>query len=606
MSLQQGGNELVNRKYLAKYNSTEVRGGIRMPSSNSDLNALRSWIQYKYVDKIWYGCDGSGSNNSSGAPEAPVEVQTAPPGRRKIINDVSTQLQPQEDLFGGGWDAFGETPASPAPAAHDATDFDTVAVSSPKASNNASFHADFGNQQPTAVHIPQQEPFETNFDQPQFKTIFDQPQQFNPVNHNQRQNQQQQPSFHADFDQLIRTQRPDFDSNLMNGQLQQQIEPSFEANFDHVQNLATDGFGNFITNQSNTKNNLIDQQHSFCNSDQKNMQPYANFNQTSTQLNQTAIVQAQYTQPQLTMPTVTMSLSANNANVQSQGVSNNFGSFNQAGVQSVQPNQGLSNIGKSDQAAPDGPQMIAAVSGPDMSASNEAEQVHTYPTAFTSTAIDSIGLRDADKKSAFDAFDGLSLGPSLGLTEKSWADDAAATLGGPPPPVHGDSNDTSANTTAKLQETTMMLQNLSLEQLLQVQEFIFSLFSPDNYNSLADSATETKRMTEAVPKLHMSNECSVGHNLHVGEIPVSTQMPSIGMGSNMAANPEKNMMNVNQKSMETGSTMRSNVSSIPAIKIGSPSFNDQVQASDDVVEAPKANLGNLPPVEKEGNPFDMY
>lgn len=704
--LQQGGNEIVNGRYLAKYNSNEVRGRMRMPSNNSDLNALRSWIQYKYVDKIWFMDDGSGSTNAGKVPEAPAEVQTAPPGRRKIINAPQQQQQPQEDLFGGGWDAFGEVQAAPVPPTNDFADFGAPAVASP-VDNNASFQADFGSQQPTMVNMPpqQQQPFEANFDQqPRFQANFDQqPQQqsmfdanFNQASQNQQQIQQQQnqqmqstfqanfdqpnqmnghtqqqmqPSFQANFDQPSQLQQqqmqPSFQanfdqSNQMNGHAQQQMLPSFQANFDQASNQANqvvNSFGNFDTNQNSMRQDQANvvQQGMFT----------ANFDQTQTHMNQTAPatkVQPAQQQPNMfnanfnvssqTAPTMNGPKPAsfsvnfdqpNNAmmnegmstlNVQQQittGMNQStdqMGEFNQADVSqsNSQTNVQQSNMGVAQISN------VTPANQPSISSDSMSNAMN--PNAFRSI--------DDDKKSAFDAFEGLSLEPSPGLMEKSWADDAASS-DLPAPPMLGDSDANNNHLTvcddavksAKVQEISTMLKGLSLEHLLEVQKCINSLSHvavSSQGSLLADSAAQMKRIVGAdLPQQMMANIGANGHDEQTTQQfqqnlnPGIAQMQPIDMDS--AANPQITLTNngrmngfMNQQPMGVGSSMPSSmnenqsVTQMPITKGGVMDFNNQQatqsqtvgmgsDASNDIPEVPTSAL---PPVEKEGNPFDMY
>jgi hypothetical protein len=671
MMLQKGGNEIVNAKYLAKYNAGEMRGRMRMPSNNSDLNALRTWIQYKYVDKIWFADDGSGSMSApvGRVPEAPAEVQTAPPGRRKIIN---AQPQPQEDLFGGGgWDAFGNSPA-PAPAADNFADFGA------NTAPDNSFQADFGSQQPTMVNMPpqqqfgdfgqqnlqqqpQQQPFEADFDQPQFQANFDQPQQQNGYN--------------AKFDQCH-----------VNGQQSQQVVPSFQANIEQPNqgmnnfgNMQQHGinqqqhFGNFDKAQTNANQN--NPQHIVQQQQQQQQGMFnANFDASPNMQahQQSNMFQANFEQSN-NNAVMNQGMGPNNMQSHNQGM-NNFGNFdqpnmNQSSVQ--QPVMGMmnqdNNFGNFDQASTGGfgdisqrqqvntPQInINTMQGSGMvNSTNESipglanqktnpNDAHSQPE--NQPALNPNAFRSVDdgKKSAFDAFDGLSLEPSPGLMEKSWADDAATASSAPPPPVFGDSNvdggyATVTDDTAKsvkVQEIVMMLQNLSVEQLSQVENYISSLGSSvartttQNNNLLADSAAEMKSMVLGVQHQHMGvNDCAANYNgqsmqqSQYTPNPGFTPAQAVGVSSTVPGNMNGSMpnggMTYNQQQVDMGPHISSNMNGTPDFnsKMGMPpgdsmSTNDQSMQNDDVPKVPTSSSlfprSTLPPVEKEGNPFDIY
>ena len=151
------GNEAVNAIYLANYNSRNER--MKAPHNNTDLQHLRSWIQKKYIDKLW--CDkekerdsksaSSGSTNGGAArsPNRSKPKSNNETGRRKIMPNVKEQQQP----------------AAPAPAAStqpppDLFGFDSIVATSTNANttnNNDNWDAFGGSTQ------NQSDPFDADF-----------------------------------------------------------------------------------------------------------------------------------------------------------------------------------------------------------------------------------------------------------------------------------------------------------------------------------------------------------------------------------------------------------------------------------------------------------
>eukprot|EP00956_Cyclotella_meneghiniana_P007407 scaffold10109_cov42-Cyclotella_meneghiniana.AAC.1 len=731
-----------------------------MPTNNSDLNALRNWITYKYVDKIWFQEDVDGSAKvKESVVEAPNEVQTAPPGRRKIIQDQPQQQQQSQenDLFGGGWDAFDSSnaPAAVTPAFQ--ADFGSAPVSS-----NA-FQADFGSQQqPTMVNMPptQQQPFEANFDQAQQNLQPQQPVQSSfeanfasfdqgGAPHVQNQQQHAQPSFQANFGAPSSQPQPSFQANFdPSPQSQQpQQQSMFHANFDQVtqpapsqtqqQNMFNANFGqmqqtNVQTQQqpnpprdSQQENTTFDakfDQSPMQASQQNNSNVmmnqgtngFGNFDQTN-QNNQIQMQQS-HLQP-MTQSNVMMSQGTNNygdfsannlqqnnnMNMQhpnimnmNQGM-NHFGKMDQSSVGANQNNlkevqsdnvatmnQGMNNFGNFDQgfntnsqqeashqhlqqqgvANANTPQMsVNSMQGPvtkDLQGStgsyNESsqevtDQILTSSEGNQQSTINSNAFRSVDdeRKSAFDAFDGLSLEPTPNAMESTGEVESTTTpsyMTSPPMP-----NPSLGNTNAgddqtksiKLQETAMMLKNLSLEQLLQVQHYIVSLESSDGSAPSGVESSVHMNMNDTMGDIqtqqNISERDTMGFNQTTVQqfqhTPELSQMQSLGPSSNIQSNLNGKSTSNFEVAMSNGSTMHSNKQQMgfnmqssmngapnsghnPTIaKEGAMNINSHhqyqqplsngmgqmhgVTPDPTVVSAP-----TLPPVEKEGNPFDMY
>lgn len=729
-----------------------------MPSNNSDLNALRNWITYKYVDKIWFQEDDDRSDKVKEiVVEAPIEVQTAPPGRRKIIQDQPQQQQPQEnDLFGGGWDAFSNSAPAPAAPAFQA-DFGSAPVS-----NNA-FQADFGSQQqPTMVNIPATEPhpFEANFAptqhnqpqqpaQPSFAANFASFDQ-GGASHVQNQQQQAHPSFQANFDAPSSQPQPssmfhaNFDEvtqpaptqaqqqNMFNanfGQIQQanlqtrqqsnppretqQENTTFNAKFDQspmqasqqnnnnaMMNQGTNGFGNFDqTNQkyqiqmqqshlqpmtqsngmmSQGTNNVGDfsannfQLNTDMNMQQPNntnmnqgMNHFENMDQSSVCANQNGSKE-----PQLENVT-TMNHVMNNFGNFDQGFNSNsqqelshqhiqqgsahannhemsMDSIQVSGKQDLQGSTESNN--ESYHAVTD---QIPASSDASYSAQQGNQQNTINPNAFRSV--------DDERKSAFDAFDGLSLEPTPGVIESTEVNESNApssymTSPAIPNPSFGNNITVDDETKSiKVQETAMMLNSLSLEQLLQVQHYIASFkcsdgSSPSGVESVQMNCTmgsfQTQQNTAERDTMSF-NQTTVQQLQHISEMP---QIQSLGPSSNIQSNlngmstsnfevamsNNGSVMNSNRQQM--GFNIHSSMNDAPssghnhsianegAMKTNGHHSMHQYQqtpsngmgqmhnvaamaynTSNDEIPDPTAVLApTLPPVEKEGNPFDMY
>ncbi len=50
-ALEHGGNTEFNSKYMARYNQAK---DLPLPSTLTDINKLRDFIKFKYVDKKWH------------------------------------------------------------------------------------------------------------------------------------------------------------------------------------------------------------------------------------------------------------------------------------------------------------------------------------------------------------------------------------------------------------------------------------------------------------------------------------------------------------------------------------------------------------------------
>eukprot|EP00956_Cyclotella_meneghiniana_P014068 scaffold20874_cov48-Cyclotella_meneghiniana.AAC.1 len=189
----------------------------------------------------------------------------------------------------------------------------------------------------------------------------------------------------------------------------------------------------------------------------------------------------------------------------------------------------------------------------------------------------------------------------------------------------------------KLQETAMMLNNLSLEQLLQVQHYIASLESSDGSAPSGVESSVHMNMNGTMGNIqtqqNISERDSMGFNQTTVQqfqhTPEVSQMQSLGPSSNIQSN-------LNGKStMSNGSTMHSNkqqmgfnmqssmngaqnsghnptIANEGAMNINShhqfqqPLPNGMGQMHGVTPDPTVVSAPTLPPVEKEGNPFDMY
>mmetsp|Transcript_23669 Transcript_23669/g.56027 ORF Transcript_23669/g.56027 Transcript_23669/m.56027 type:complete len:976 (+) Transcript_23669:254-3181(+) len=177
----ESGNEAVNARFLARYDA-----GTSMPMPReSELDAIRTWIRTKYIDRKW--CErGSPSGDSGGGTRsnnrsAKTAVKSSDRGsnsRRQIMPSTKpaaapAPAAPAEDLFGfdtvapskepasqsdSHWDAFGGSMQNQQSAPTFQADFGNAppAAQSSAPADSATFEADFGNsaQQPTMVAMP--------------------------------------------------------------------------------------------------------------------------------------------------------------------------------------------------------------------------------------------------------------------------------------------------------------------------------------------------------------------------------------------------------------------------------------------------------------------
>jgi hypothetical protein len=606
-----------------------------MPENNGDLNALRSWIRCKYVDKLWF------VDNSTASPAvpAPGEIQTAPPGRRKIIHD-DPQKKEEGDLF-GGWDAFGSSaPAQPTmvtmPPQHTSfeadfasLDRDVTAVSNQQQQQPVQFQANFDQQQDVfqGNNFSQsqlQNMFQANFEQSGASAVPPQQQSSFQTNSDQggatNASHQQQLSFQADFDQ----------GGAFNASQQQ---PMFHANFDqaasNVQNQQQSMFtANFY--QANQVNSQQQQQLSF----------QSNFDQNQPKQD---MFRANFDQSSM-------------ATMQVQGM-NNYGNLDQSDAN--QASLQISNFGKFDQSAagqqhgalsfgqlqlqqqpdfhtnsmPGGETLnqqtegFADNSNNALDANNQCDQ----QTAMNTNAFQSL---NDEKKNAFDAFDGLSLEPTTAGLMKSSGTEVDAAPSRSSPANHSSVEGKvhvrdDAEKLVKMQETAMMLRNLSLEQLILVQQFIARL---ESLNASASNDVEFDNAATMTGVMG-SNKHQLGMHMGLGTN-TPTPNPDISIANGRAVDF------VNHQQVGAGSTIQSNLNSalnapnldMPKMNEGAMNFNcyqptQQLQQPlvsvvgqmqnmqmmtglgasipNDTPEPSTAN-NPLPPVEKEGNPFDMY
>ena len=653
-----------------------------MPRDNSDLNRLRTWIACKYVDRVWY-VEDEGDDATAVAPPK-RDVQTAPPGRRKIIHDE----QPQQDLFGGGsWDAF----ASNENANHNSTfhaDFGSASVA-----NDATFQADFGvQQQPTMVDMPREQKLEADFaafgsfDQSS-NVINQQEQQTDMFNANydlnlpnqavpnaQIRQQQMQPSFQTNFEQVNEIgpqggQQNMFEANFdqvnqtaPNAQiLQQQIQPSFQANFGQMNDISQQQQNIFSDNNFDPSNqtavNLRTQQH-------QTQPPF------QASFDQSAQVTSQQLQQNMFSANFDQLSQTNNMQSQQQKMITNFDhnhtipsnmpNDTQNVPTAISQSHGANVAPLNTNTTPPSPVIKQPTAVGNANYTNESSANQTPDTSNISHEFqqpiavnpNAFGVADKDKNSAFDAFEGLSLEPTPGLMERFETDNYASTTLVPPPVP-----DTGVEKSTKVQEITIMLDKLSLNQLSQVHQFIMSLSCPENAattksNLLADSAEEMKSMVGGIPTQMKLDEGSTNHNK---QVPMQQyeqcshsgmpQMQHMGMGPSTTSIVNGNgITNPGMSIVTGGATSSSNQShnnqmgvsgtsaSNPTLTLayqGAMNFNSQKPS-----QLPASGMGQmqvnrmgsnmtkdlsamqsstsrvsesmLPPIEKEGNPFDTY
>ena len=203
LKLPTSGNESVNARYLAKYdanaassasaasgryydhnnrhNSNNTRNvmassTMKSPQNNSDLQHLRSWIQQKYIVKCWYvgegsgdeeGIRGSSSTRRKIMPANKVHRPTASlsslpkPTSSTTSNTLHSTTVSHDDSF---FDAIASSSTSTAAMTikvDDASSWDAFGGSS---SSPAAFQADFGDfsgHQQQQQHPPPQLPMAT-------------------------------------------------------------------------------------------------------------------------------------------------------------------------------------------------------------------------------------------------------------------------------------------------------------------------------------------------------------------------------------------------------------------------------------------------------------
>lgn len=668
LKLPTSGNESVNARYLAKYDanaSSSSTGGryndysnrhntrnvmasstMKPPQNNSDLQHLRSWIQQKYIVKCWYVGDGGdeagvGVGGSGGASEA---------GRRKIIptqahrptSSLSALPKPTSAPSKSG--TLHSTAAS-----HDDSFFDAIASSSTGATNKvdewdafggssssgtpAAFQADFGAFSDQQQQQPQQQQPPSQFQTatmvslpplatatggstvaiPTFQATFDQ----NNVTTVIPQTQAMQGNvgggnFVADFSSMQQPQQ----SQMMQ---QQQPHPM------QVQN--NQGFASFpsmIPQQQQQQQPTMQTQQGV----QPNQQMHLQSNFGHMQGGSGMMIQQQHQQQQV-----------QGGGMEGEGwggigMSNQQGGGNLSEFPQQQSQPHLrTQPPQNDQSSFAN---FSSMQQPEQPISNEVATAAPFPPSNPNA----FKVVDSDKMSAFDAFDGLSLEPTLTINAFGNADNtevnsinASVPTGANEPNCHeggqiangtneisilstdanvrkdnepkystmsingaghahpslhpggemhilnnaqttavensiGNGNDDGRAAAALFQETTYLLQKLNMQQLMQVHQLISSMTA----SSLNQQAASTEAWASHAP----TN--SVSHY-------VSTENKSRNGGAGMTMEKMGDCANK------------------PIDAINVPPAAAPTPLSPPPVSIAPSNV--LPPVEKEGNPFDF-
>eukprot|EP00970_Alexandrium_tamarense_P006833 scaffold1201_cov199-Alexandrium_tamarense.AAC.7 len=687
------GNEAVNARYLANYNAQRER--MRPPQNNNDLQLLRGWIQRKYIDKAW--CDSKGDPGGGGGklPTSSSSKAKSTPktdsGRRKIMPPVASQpAAPTEDLFGfdsvasapaatsagSSWDAFGSTPtqqSQPTPAAlvfqADFGNMDSTAASPAAAPHAApSFQADFGNfDQPTVVAMPPVEQAVVG----------------------QQLNQHQQPPFQANFDHQSAAlnqinQQPQSSVSQPN-----QVQQPFTPNFNAMDQPSQHHFNqNQVQMQVNSQMQSGDAQggmgfSQFPQQQQIQQQPeqnrFGNFSSMETQ-------QAPHEQSNKMI-----------GRVPNQQGTVAFGQFPQQQINAQQEQSEADNVStiqpidmqqqnNQTQGMGANTQRPAPANQPDFSEEQSDQVTSMNPNAFRSV--------ESDKKSAFDAFDNLSLEPtpleSSAASSSSGTSSAAKAASALPQfqegqqvvftnstgssgatimkahyddelkPYHAinvngrgkqtddahlslpnesntsnnsssftlsNTNSTASSTldfgkSAKLQETVAMLQNLNVQELMQVQQFIANM-GATNVQSASNESTpqllnETGLSNKAPTQINMASVASMPYQYQQGmanggmgvQMNLDSQMNNAYQPSSFQC-PVNGLQNQASTSVQQGPAIclpnHTMMQQQPMGMHQNPAMSMQHQPNAPPPPPPQVPTSPaLPPVEKEGNPFDMY
>ncbi|KAL9179299.1 hypothetical protein ACHAXT_008589 [Thalassiosira profunda] len=755
------GNEAVNAHYLARYSSSDR---MKQPQNNNDLQHLREWIRMKYTDKYWSEDRGGrgGASKAGGkkpkakgerrkvmpkAKESPKQTAPAPVADPFGFDDIASNSAAANDA---SWDAFGGSTRNSA-AAFDAdcggmqnTAPAPDPVPAPPVSAPATaFQPDFGNfgqpQQPTMVampppgppaapqQIPTQPPppeqmqpaFPANFGQapatqapaPQQQMQIPQPGQMqqggfaNFSQQKQPQIQQQQPQMQqqgfANFPSAPAPQQQ-IQPHMTTQPAMQQMQPQ-QTGMANQQSGGM-GFGQApqqmqmqMQQQGSNVSNGSNNQSGFVQPPQQQMQP-----QMATQPGQTMQVQ----QPGMSQPEQQVGMPQPSQPFQS-NLQQGAGAMSQQGSavssSNGQPVAGQAAMGTTSEAS---------------LPSTETESAAVNPNAFYSA--------DDDRKSAFDAFDGLSLEPTPAAYGSSAASEAIAPATAPKKknlnfaPFHegqkviynnsegaamatiakvhyddelhpyytinlngrekqtddahlslpGESSQNAAVATngsaTVLQETVSMLQKLNPQQLMQIQQFVATMLSGSNQQAAPTSGQPLQMNTANNPQPQQQQQLDIPMAPMGGPPPPSApvsaptqmslqqQQPGYGMqaqpmGMGMTAPTPPGMppppapaQYSAQPQMSTGVTppsvpapqqpqqpssggmptqpvgMGTNASAVdpsgmprppPVPSSGHMSMNGDPQQAIDTPAAPPAAAAPapaMPPVEKEGNPFDFY
>ncbi len=674
LKLPTSGNESVNARYLAKYDanaSSSSTGGryndysnrhnmrnviasstMKPPQNNSDLQHLRSWIQQKYIVKCWYVGDGgddagvgAGGGGGGGGGAGASEL-----GRKKVMpakvhrptSSLSSLPKPTSAPSISG--TLHSTAAS-----HDDSFFDAIASSSTDATNKvdewdafggpsssgisspAAFQANFGafseqqqqqqSQPPpqfqtaTMVSLP---PLATatggsNVPTPTFQATFDQNNVTTVIPKTQAmQGNVGGGNFVADFSSMQQSQQ----SQMMQQQ-QQQPHPMQAQN-----NQGFASFPSMIPQQQQQQQPTMQTQQGV----QPNQQMHLQSNFGHMQGGSGMMIQQQHQQQQV-----------QGGGMEGEGwggirMSNQQGGGNLSEFPQQQSQPHLtSQPPQNDQSSFAN---FSSMQQPEQPISNEVATAAPFPPS-NPNAFKAV---DSDKMSAFDAFDGLSLEPTLTINAFGNADNtevnsinASVPTGANEPNCHeggqiangtneisifstdanvrkdneskystmsiygaghahpsphpggemqilnnaqttavensiGNGNDDGRAAAALFQETTYLLQKLNMQQLMQVHQLISSMTA----SSVNQQAASTDAWASHAP-------------MHVGDVSTENLSRNGGAGMGMETMGEK-------------ANKSRDAANVP------PAGAPPSLSSPPVAIAPS---NALPPVEKEGNPFDF-
>ncbi len=636
LKLTTSGNESVNARYLAKYDAnaitstTSATSGryhdhsnrhnnninhttrnvimasstMKPPQNNSDLQHLRSWIQQKYIVKCWYvggGEDEIGAKKAGG----PVGAGMTSGGEAGRIKIMPTKVHRPTSSSSSLPKPINKTSTSGTShstnASHDDSFFDAIASSSAAAHNKvndassswdafggslspAAFQADFG-------EFPEQQQQEHQQQQPsqfQAATMVSLP----PLTAATGGSSAASPIFQATFNQDVTAVIPQ--NNMMMPGVQ--------------------GGGSFVANFSSMSEPQQPemQQQPHPTMQVQSIKGFASFQPVQPLQMQ---LQQQHVQflPQGVQPDQNMHPPSNYG--YTQGGSDMMMNQQQPpqGQQQQEGGVGWGEMVNMSEFPHHQQQEISTPSGWHISNvdASAAPMPSTNPNAFN--------VIDSEKISAFDAFEGLALEPTLTTTsygnvstaevsnisatvqmtganetykgeQITSSDNVERSMFATDPNVltESESNRTyhtmsmngavenSINNgnddireTAKLrQETTLFLQKLNLQQLMQVHQLVSSMtLSTLIVNENQRTASTVTRSSYPLSPHNMSNEYLSSNGM--------SKMGVEDMGEN-------------------------SIESMDAAKV--PSSSAPTPSQPPVMTAP---LNTRPPVEKEGNPFDF-